>query len=306
MISTRTLLLGLLSRSLCALAQETQDDLRNPLGYLPNRPLAVISGLLYLAVPALCLIWCRKHWARYMLTIMIGGVCYAIGLFMRLPFGSNPHKLGLYIIMNMFTVLSPCAFIAAVYMLLGRLALHLDADEYLLVKARTITKLFLSSDIITLLIQASGGGMSAMESMRNIGKTIFLIGLIVQLISFILYMGVFVVFLYRMKVNRPKECTLPRNKAEFFTNWTTLAGSMMISCIGILIRSVFRTIENSQGYHGYLAVHEVYFYVLDTLPLFIATVVFVVTWPPLYLTRYGHVYSSDTAVEMGASKSEHK
>ncbi|KAG8683777.1 hypothetical protein FRC11_013078 [Ceratobasidium sp. 423] len=109
-----------------------------------------------------------------------------------------------------------------------------------------------------------------------------------------------------MKVNRPEECTLPRNKAEFFTHWTTLAGTMMVSCIGILVRSVFRTIENSQGYHGYLATHEVYFYALDTLPLFIATVVFVVTWPPLYLTRYGHVNSVDTAVEMGIAQNEYK
>ncbi|CAE6480861.1 unnamed protein product [Rhizoctonia solani] len=136
----------------------------------------------------------------------------------------------------MFTVLSPCAFIATVYMLLGRLAIHLDADEFLLVKSRIITKIFLTSDI---------------------------------------------------------ECNLPRNKAEFFSHWTTLAGTLAISCIGILVRSVFRTIENSQGYHGYLATHEVYFYVLDTLPLFIATVVFVITWPPLYLTQYGHANSVD-------------
>ncbi|KAG8729763.1 hypothetical protein FRC11_008074 [Ceratobasidium sp. 423] len=311
MIPTRTLLLGLLSHSLCALAQEQpsidpQDDPRNPLRYIPNKPLAIIAGLLYLAVPAVCLIWCRSHWARYMLTIMIGGICYAVGLFLRLPFGSNPHQLGLYIAMDMFIVLSPCAFIATVYMLLGRLALHLDADEYLLVKSRIITKLFLTSDITTLLVQASGGGMSVMESLSDIGKKIFLIGLIVQLISFILYMGVFAVFLYRMKVNRPEECTFPRNKAEFFSNWTTLAGAMVVSCIGILIRSMFRTIENSQGYHGYLATHEVYFYALDTLPLFIATLVFVITWPPLYLTRYGHVNSVDSTVEMGIPQVKHR
>ncbi|ELU42426.1 RTA1 domain-containing protein [Rhizoctonia solani AG-1 IA] len=171
MISTRTLVLSFLFHSLSALAQEEAvSDPKNArnrksLKYIPNKPLAIISGLLYLAIPAICLIWARKHWARYMLTIMIGGVCYAIGLFMRLrefcrTFGSNPDRLSLYIIMNMFTVLSPCAFIATVYMLLGRLALHLDADEYLLVKARIITKLFL----------AAGGGMAAMQSLKDVGK----------------------------------------------------------------------------------------------------------------------------------------
>ncbi|KAJ1305434.1 hypothetical protein OPQ81_000444 [Rhizoctonia solani] len=306
MISTRTLVLNLLFSTLCAFAQEEpyinpKDDKRNPLRYIPNKPLAVISGLLYLAVPLVCLFWARKHWARYMLTIMIGGACYATGLFMRLPFGANPHELGLYIIMNMFTVLSPCAFIATVYMLLGRLALHLNADEFLLVKASIITKLFLTSDIVTLLIQATGGGMSVMENLSNLGKKIFLIGLIIQLISFVIYTGVFAIFLHRMKVNRPQEWILPRNVSEFFSHWTALAGSLVVSCIGIFIRSVFRTVENSQGFDGYLATHEAYFYALDTLPLFIATVVFVVTWPPLYLTQYRHANSIDTAVEMGVS-----
>jgi uncharacterized membrane protein YhfC len=60
------------------------DILFLALHYIPNRPLAIISGLLYLAIPVICIFWARKNWARYMLTIMIGGVCYAIGLFMRL------------------------------------------------------------------------------------------------------------------------------------------------------------------------------------------------------------------------------
>ncbi|CAE6497662.1 unnamed protein product [Rhizoctonia solani] len=305
MISTRTLALGLLFTSLCALAQESDTgpklSPRNPLHYVPEVIPAIIAGALYVAIAIICLLWAFKRWARYMLTVMIGGICYAAGLFLRIPYRTNQEQLGFYIVMNMLTVLSPCAFIATAYMLLGRLALHLDADEFLLIKAKTITKLFLTSDIVTLLIQAAGGSMATNVSIANIGSKIFLVGLIIQLISFCGYMVVFAVFLYRMKVNRPEECALPRNSAEFFSRWTALAGSLVVSCIGILIRSVFRTIENAQGFTGYLATHEVYFYVLDTLPLFIAILMFVVTWPPLYLTRYGRAASSDTAVEMGMS-----
>ncbi|CAE7232048.1 unnamed protein product, partial [Rhizoctonia solani] len=309
MTPSRTLILSLLFNSLCALAQEATTEpkpSRNPLHYIPNKPLAVVSGLLYLAIPAICLLWCRKRWARYMLTVMIGGICYAIGQFMRLPFGDHSDQLGFYIVMNMFTVLSPCAFIATAYMLLGRLAIHLDADQYLLVKSRIITKLFLTSDIVTLLIQAGGGSMAASASAGKIGTKIFLIGLIIQLISFCAYMVVYAVFLHRMKTNRPEECVLPRNSAEFFSHWTALAGALIVSCVGILIRSIFRTVENAQGFGGYLATHELYFYVLDTLPLFIAILVFVVTWPPMYLTHYGQARSVDTAVEMGMSSNEQK
>ena len=239
-----------------------------------------------------------------MLTILIGGVFYSIGLFLRIALVDNPGSLGLYIVTNMFTVLSPCGFIATVYMLLGRLAVQLDAEEFLLIKPRIVTKLFVTSDIVTLLIQASGGSMSSMKSLNKIGTKIFLIGLIVQLISFAIYMVVFAVFLYRMKTNRPNECQMNFSERGSFAHWTVLASAISISCIGILIRSVFRTIENAQGFHGYLATHEVYFYVLDTLPLFVATFVFMIVWPPMYVSGYKSMAatSADTAFEMGASE----
>jgi hypothetical protein len=49
------------------------------------------------------------------------------------------------------------------------------------------------------------------------------------------------------------------------------------------IRSVYRTIENSQGYHGPLTTTEWLFYAFDTLPLFIAVAVYVPFWPGRFL-----------------------
>lgn len=57
-------------------------------------------------------------------------------------------------------VLSPCAFIAGNYALLGRLSQHTGTGRYLIVRATLLTKLFVGSDIITFLIQATGGTMS--------------------------------------------------------------------------------------------------------------------------------------------------
>lgn len=52
-----------------------------------------------------------------------------------------------------------------------------------------------------------------------------------------------------------------------------------------MIRSVYRTIELSQGYIGYLATHEVYFLCLDTLPLFLGISAYTWFWPAKYLTE---------------------
>jgi hypothetical protein len=52
-----------------------------------------------------------------------------------------------------------------------------------------------------------------------------------------------------------------------------------LSCVGILVRSAYRTVELGEGFNGHLSTTESYFYALDTLPLFIACVVYVVVWP---------------------------
>lgn len=47
------------------------------------------------------------------------------------------------------------------------------------------------------------------------------------------------------------------------------------------VRSFFRIAEYAQGYFGYLATHEGYFYALDALPIFLCIACFTVFWPPI-------------------------
>ena len=67
----------------------------------------------------------------------------------------------MYILYYLFVTLSPCGFIAAEYVLLGRLARWLDADSHVLIPPRRITLVFVCSDVATFLTQAAGGSISA-------------------------------------------------------------------------------------------------------------------------------------------------
>ena len=51
------------------------------------------------------------------------------------------------------------------------------------------------------------------------------------------------------------------------------------------IRSIYRMIEMSQGYSGKIATTEAYFYAFDTLPLFIAILVYTPFWPGRFTPR---------------------
>lgn len=53
----------------------------------------------------------------------------------------------------LFVTLSPCGFIAAEYVLLGRMAKWLGGDRHLLIRPQRITLAFVLSDVTTFLIQ---------------------------------------------------------------------------------------------------------------------------------------------------------
>ena len=48
---------------------------------------------------------------------------------------------------------------------------------------------------------------------------------------------------------------------------------------------MYRTVELSEGFDGYLTRTEVFFYVLDFLPLIVALTVYLPFWPGRYIPR---------------------
>lgn len=90
-------------------------------------------------------------------------------------------------------------------MALGRLSLYLGSDvtsRCLLLRANLIAKLYVASDIITFLIQAAGGAMTASgqnnPSMGEIGEKVSMVGLSLQCAAFASYTAILLLFGYRV------------------------------------------------------------------------------------------------------------
>lgn len=117
--------------------------------------------------------------------------------------------------------------------------------------------------------------------------------------SFAIFSTFYILFLYRIWKYSPELWAKDGGKA-WYNNWLALAGALALSSVGILvspgrllpskslmrlqIRSVFRAIEQAQGFDGTLATSEPLFYGLDTLPLFIAIGVYIPFWPGRFIT----------------------
>lgn len=124
-----------------------------------------------------------------MLVLCLSSTLMALGFGIRIPMTNDPGSLGIYIGQYMvsathstkrgsknlrmlqFILLSPCGFLANSYVILPRLATWLDAEDCLFLKSRIIVRLFVWSDVTTFLLQASGGGLTAMQDakMSDIG-----------------------------------------------------------------------------------------------------------------------------------------
>ncbi|KAG3181593.1 hypothetical protein PC129_g25391, partial [Phytophthora cactorum] len=107
--------------------------------------------------------------------------------------------LGPYIMQNLLILIAPAFMAASIYMILGRIIQLTEGEQYALIRQRWLTKTFVLGDVTSLLLQASGGGMMAINhDIGKIGEKIIVIGLFVQLVFFGCFIAVAAVFHRRM------------------------------------------------------------------------------------------------------------
>lgn len=57
---------------------------------------------------------------------------------------------------SVLILIAPALMAASIYMILGRIILLTEGEKYALIKRRWLTKLFVSGDVLSLLMQSSG------------------------------------------------------------------------------------------------------------------------------------------------------
>lgn len=286
--------------------QDPRNDPCNALGYIANNTLTGVAFGFVLLIAFIQTYRIIYKGARWMLPMVVGEYIYVIGFGFRFALHYNPDSLGIYIAEYLMIVLSPCFFIAANYVLLGRLAKEIGCVDHVLLPVRRLTLIFVLSDVTTFVIQAVGASMttSTVYNSALTGLHIFLAGLVLQLASFIFFCVIYARFLYKVHAEE-QAVWMQDSKQHWNSDWRTLAAAMAISSIGILIRSCYRVAEVAQGFHGSLGSSEAAFYLGDTLPLFVAIVIYVPFWPGRFITARlaPSVNESQDGQELSSSRS---
>ncbi|KAG1790628.1 RTA1 like protein-domain-containing protein [Suillus plorans] len=234
--------------------------------YYPDKAIAAVAGGSYF-IASLCLfvrLFMDKAW--WGLCLPVASTFMFIGFFMRILMVINPNSLPIFMVQQLLTLLPPAAYLAFNSILYGRFVANCVDRCSSWIKPEKVARYFVISDITTFFIQGVGGGLEVSTKMTNekLGANILLSGLVIQTHSFAFFM-ILCAHIWRGVL---RDGFLLRREP-----WGPI--------LWILI--IYRVIEIAQGNGGYLVTHEIYFYLLDSLPLLIGICTYIIYWPTKYL-----------------------
>ncbi|EFW17415.1 hypothetical protein D8B26_000145 [Coccidioides posadasii str. Silveira] len=245
--------------------------------YTPSKAAASVFIVLFLLTSTFHVFQLAKPRVWFFIPIVVGGVFEIVGYTARIVSSTEAplFKDTPYIIQTLFLLLAPALFAASVYMLLGRLIAALHADHFAIVRRTWMTKIFVTGDILSFVVQGMGGGIMASGTPSNLslGQKIIIGGLVIQLLFFGFFIFASIIFHRRMTANPTTE------SMSLCFSWHKHLFALYIASALIMTRSIFRVIEYIQGADGELLSNEVYLYVFDAALMLILMVLLNVVHP---------------------------
>jgi hypothetical protein len=202
-------------------------------------------------------------------------------------------------------LVAPALFAASIYIILGRIITMVDGERYALIRQKWLTKIFVTGDVISFLVQGGGGGImgSATEKGIKIGEKLVLVGLFLQLFFFAIFVVIAGTFHYRLERSLPLKKykgAAPSSVDIHALPWKRHLIALYTASGLILIRSTFRVIEYLMGNAGFLLRKEVFLYVFDAVLMLAVMLVF--NW--VHPSEVTEAYRQRVEVEKSARGSE--
>ena len=182
-------------------------------------------------------------------------------------------------------------------MCIGRIAHYLGRGAFN-IRPRLYSRVFITSDAFTLLIQATGGGLATSATSASgggngtLGQNIIIGGLGLQVFSLAVFFVCFLAVIWPAKIYSLRSRGSSREERKFRAFITAI----IIAILLIIGRSTFRVAEFSQGIDSSLAHDEITFVILDGFPISIATSLLIILHPLYRLPETSKVRVSSSDV----------
>ncbi|KAF2167760.1 hypothetical protein M409DRAFT_53731 [Zasmidium cellare ATCC 36951] len=235
--------------------------------YYPSMAGNIIFAVLFCILSIAHLIGLALNRIWICVPLVVGGILEIVGYGIRAYANSNTSTVTLYATQSVLILLAPILFAASVYMYLGRLMIATNTTALSPIPTRYLTKLFVCGDVLCFFIQAVGGGMQSVKKLADkqyIAEYVILVGLILQIIFF----GVFVVVAVMVHMRMARKGIEEKTVA-----WRRLLLVLYVVSGLICLRNIFRAIEYGMGTDGYLLQNEWPGFVFDGALMVIALIV---------------------------------
>jgi len=205
-------------------------------------------------------------------TAGLSGAMEILGWSARLWSSQSPSFSTPFEIQITATILAPTPLVAANFVILGRVIERLG-PSYSRLSPRWYSIVFCTCDVVSLVIQAVGGGMAASAdtnqvSQENLGSHIMLAGIAFQMATITVFVICGSEFFIRYIYDIPLR--LQNRKGAINMRLKTISAAIAFSTTCLFIRSVYRTVELSGGWNGKIISTQRYFIVLDAVMVIFA------------------------------------
>lgn len=279
-----------------------------------NLTFAIVFALLVVSHLGISLV---KRTPYFGVCLVAGSLLEAAGYIARLMSIGNYSDKDRYICQIICLTLAPAFVMAGVYYLLAQLMV-IHGRKYTILRPLWYSYIFIVCDICSLFIQAAGGGLAAIRlqvlESTKVGTIIMTVGVAFQVFSMTLFLFFLINFLWRIyfKASSNVKFLVAKLGALFFqtrrgkdlqqqelnqmydqrfreTIDRPLFGYYPLAIVGacffIYVRCIYRLIELSEGWSGYLITHEEYVMTLDGLQVLITCVILLAFHPGLILGK---------------------
>ncbi|KAF2470905.1 RTA1 like protein [Lindgomyces ingoldianus] len=241
--------------------------------YVPSMAAAIIFLIFFMAATFAhsYRIWKTKAW--FCVPFGVGGFFEIIGYAARAAAHKRTGKLMPFALQNQGTLLAPVFFAASIYMVFGRIVASVGGWGHSIVRVPWLTKTFVIGDVFSLAVQGGGAGLMVTGSHATLAEAIVILGLMIQIVMFGLFVATIGIFHKRMRRAPTTQAFNPNVRWEQYLH-------MLYGVSGLIFfRSIFRVIEFALGQDGYPLTNEWTLYIFDSVPMFIVMLVFYWRFP---------------------------
>ncbi|KAL8786689.1 MAG: hypothetical protein Q9213_002624 [Squamulea squamosa] len=295
-------------RALCTLDTCPIDE-----SYYNYRPSLAANGtflalFLFSLLVFLVQVTLSKRFIGFTIAMVSGCILEVLGYIGRIMSYHNPFGENGFLMQICCLTIAPAFLAAGIYLTLSRIVVTFGPENSR-IKPLSYPRFFIPCDILSLILQALGGGMASAASHSNkspeTGDHIMVTGLAFQVFTLLVFMLLCVDFAVRtvVRMNRMGEAALDPTHATLRRSmkFRLFLVALTLSTICIFIRSVFRVVELGEGWDGALIKNQTLFIVLEGVMVIIAVLVLNAFHPGLCFCE-GYIKKPKTGNRSGGKR----